>query len=118
MSRGYKRDTIATAEAGFDDPRSFRSWPKDGQAHDLLFGTDKTRQRIEIFDHFGGICSLCGKFAGYGPGYNQGSWHHKESGPGERCDCIHNAEWRHLITCHLATEHKHPQLKWIPQEKA
>lgn len=111
--RGFKRDTMATAERNFLDPRSYRSWEKDGQAHDLLFGIDKSNRRAEVFDHFGGICTLCGQYACMGPSYNQGSWHHKESSAGKRCDCMHNAEWRHLISCHLAIEHV--QVRWTIQ---
>jgi hypothetical protein len=111
--RGFKRDTIATYQRHFLDPRSYVSWPKNGQAHEILFGEDKRIRRMEVCDHFGGICTECGQYASPQAGFNQGSWDHKDNSAGNRCDCMHNALWKHLLSCHLI---RHPQVRWTSRE--
>ena len=105
--RGFKRDHVATEAARFADDRSYISLEKDGIAHELLFGIDKELRFETIAKQTKRICAKCKKFA------PDGEWHHVKNGPGERCDCLHNAEWRHT-ECHSVIEHPQPQLRSIP----
>ena len=107
---GWKRNMPQETKAyGFKDRRSFLS-RKNNEVHLILKGEDKREQRQRIFDLAEGICANCGKYASPLDCYNAGSWRHIKDGPGEKCDCLHNASWCHVMTCHLALDN--PQTKW------
>jgi hypothetical protein len=114
MSRGFKRDMNETlnlrASGYFKDRDSFRS--RDG--HDLLGPKDKEARWAEIFDHYGGICGICGEYASP-QAFNKGEWRHmkNEHNNFRRCDCVAGAGWAHHA-CHFRVDHPGPQLRSIP----
>lgn len=116
--RGFKRSPIETAkllEIGLlFDPRSFLSL--DG--HAILYGTDKTMQRMRIHAAHRGRCDVCKNIAPLDgeEGY-RGEWHHEDP---KRCDCLHGASWRcgHFVRpCHAA-EHAHRAPRWTRKGEA
>ena len=127
--RGFKRDEEATKAAGFADPRSFISMPKHivGETdrplpHCILYGEDKSRQRIFVFDtnrrrHKGwNACESCGKTLWENTSYppDRGEWHHIRSKAGERCDCVENSE----VRCRSCHREEHVQTQFGRTEHA
>lgn len=110
--RGFKKDTPGTEAAGFVDKRSARTI--DG--HELLFGSDKSARRIQIFRRDKGICQICKKLTDYDSIQNVGEWRHlsNEHNNFKRCDCMEGGEWAHH-SCHFAADHKGVQLGKIPE---
>lgn len=132
MSRGFKRDIQATADAYRlgtlvdKKRRSFISLPKSipghsGDVHVLLFGDDKGPMRAVVFSHnrqrHQGInrCELCGKrVVESGFVVLIGEWDHIRNGPGERCDCHENAR----VVCQPCHRLRHPRTKFGSRRSA
>jgi hypothetical protein len=112
MPRGFKRDISATENAYARGwlidvkKRSFISQPKliegendEPEGHLILFGADKTKARMAIFQREKNRCQNCHlvvvwgsedyDWASYG---TAGKWNHIRSKPWERCDCPGNAQ--------------------------
>jgi hypothetical protein len=119
VSRGFKHNQPAeTIAQHYLDSRSYLS-EKNGRVHEILFGLDKSGQREKVYHQAKGKCQKCGRPAPLhdprGEGY-EGAWDHIKNHAGDRCDCLHNAQWlcgRFIADCHTS-EHPHPQLKSIP----
>lgn len=111
MSRGFKKDLQATAQAyeygGLIDVkrRSFISQPKaipgecaDPRPHLLLFGADKSKARIALFLRERNRCQKCQCIVVWGSddfGWSEygirGEWSHIRDKPWNKCDCEKNA---------------------------
>jgi 5-methylcytosine-specific restriction endonuclease McrA len=104
MPRGFKRNYAATKLRGFLDPRSFVSLPKDGLAHDLLYGKDVGARRAEVFLRDDGRCRDCGAKASW----EEGEMHHLENQAGSRCDDLHNLAW----SCSDCHKKRHVQVRF------
>jgi hypothetical protein len=106
MSRGFKRNHEATAQAGFHSKASFISL--DG--HLVLYGADKKPIRLLIYQRDRGICRECGHTAGW----FRGEWHHvaNEHNNFRRCDCPEGGEW----VCGPCHRKKHVLVQLKPLE--
>lgn len=116
MPRGFKRDEPAT-EAAYKKGllidikhRSFISQPKliEGEneapeAHLLLFGADKTKARMWLFQRENNRCQKCRCVVVWGSdefGWSEygmaGEWSHVRDKLWNKCDCPGNA----MLLCH------------------
>lgn len=125
MSRGFKRDLQATADAYRlgtlvdKKRRSFISLPKfiegEGEVpHLILYGHDKGPIRAAIFmanrQQNQGVtkCWNCGAYLTEFEGYKVGEWDHIRNKQGERCDCRANGR----IVCQPCHRLRHPRTKF------
>lgn len=93
------RDEIATKAAHFADPDSYIE-----NGHEYLEGFDRSRRRLDVFVRDGRRCVTCGEMTTW----KTGEMHHKQGGLGkQRCDCLHNLEWR----CGECHSKEHVQIK-------
>lgn len=111
--RGWKRDHIATQQAGFLDSRSYISLDN----HRLLYGEDKSLLRIQVWAAAQGKCGVCGTEAPLNSQEeNRGNLRHLENKHNDfrRCDCPEGCMWAHQKTCHMDLDHPGPRLQSIP----
>lgn len=135
MSRGFKRDLQATADAYRlgtlvdKKRRSFISLPKfiegEGEVpHLILYGADKGPIRAAIFklnrESRGGgnlnRCSKCFRIVSEDSDepWTQGQWDHIRNKNGERCDCIANSR----VLCDTCHRLRHPRTKFGSRRSA
>lgn len=114
MPRGFQKDLAATRDAYARGllidvkRRSFISQPKaipgeceTPQPHLLLYGADKTAQRMKLFQRENNRCEVCNSVLSWGgeESYGDpfvGEWMHLRDKPWNKCDCPINASLR----CH------------------
>lgn len=112
--------TAARRDQGvYQDKRSYVT----NDDHEYLFGADKARRRVEIFEFAQGRCCVCGEPApleGRYPGDPQkGDWCHIKPADKTfpaRCDCLgdgetHGGAWAHH-GCHMKVLHKSRTLRF------
>lgn len=110
-TRHFRRWPAQTELAHYLDRRSFVSLPDiHGVPHEILFGEDCTTRRRDLFERSEGLCELqanadCRVVATW----DDGEWHHVNTQPGKRCDCLHAAKWS-CKNCHqLLHSWRNPQ---------
>jgi hypothetical protein len=114
MPRGFRKDVSATEAAYASGKlidakrRSFVSQPKaipgecdEPQPHLLLYGADKSLQRMKLFQREKSRCQTCqlvvvwggnSEFGEYECDGMAGEWKHIRDKPWNKCDCLANAE--------------------------
>lgn len=118
MPRGFKRDLAATRDAYASGRlidvkrRSFISEPKaipgecdEPQPHLILYGADRTAQRMKLFQREGNRCETCKCVVAWGGDDDRefdaefrvfGEWQHIRDKGWNKCDCLANAR----LSCH------------------
>jgi len=134
MPRGFKRDAEATrlrqpqvvdgvlkldmrlgAETrSFLDKRSFVSLPKNGMAHEILYGRDVMLRRMEVYKRDRGMCQLrLSKHCTRRLEYETFDLEHERGGLCERCWCLHNLR-ASCRPCHIIKDGRQP--RWSRHE--
>lgn len=95
MPRAFKRDLAETAKRNFLDERSFVAL---GSGCVVLFGADKSKRRMEIYNRAHGRCELqssphCRGFARWTKDELMDGWHHTKIHDGKKCDCAAAGKW-------------------------